>query len=125
MNPVEAERRGKRRGEIIAVGDVGLAVVKVGRRRAVASVDDIIAVAEDDGVERALKGHVIIAISENDRGQAVAAENRDIGRGAGIADDDVADPVQIKQRVRAADIVDNAEGRFGIEGDDELKFTHG
>ena len=122
MDPVEVERRGKCRRKIIAIGDVHFAVVKERRRRSGSGIHNIIAISENDRIERSLQRHVIIAVSQNDSGQAVASVNRNSGRGRRVANDDISDPVQTKNCTRAADILDSAEDRFGIEGYDKIKI---
>jgi hypothetical protein len=48
--------------------------------------------------------------------------NRNISNGGSVANDDVAYPAQTQKCVRATDIVDNAEDRFGIERYDKIKI---
>src|ERR1700679_2214013 len=96
MEPTDVERRGKCRREIILIGYMHLAIVKDRRCGPGSRIHNIIAISEHDRIERALQGHVIIAVAENDGGEAVAAVNRNIGSGGGVANDDVAYPAQTK-----------------------------
>lgn len=122
MDPIEVERRGKCRRKIIPVDDVHFTVVKHRRCRSGSGIHNIIAISENDRIERSLQRHVIIAISQDDSGQAIASVNRNSDRGRGVATDDIAYPVQAKKCTRATDIVDSTEDRCGIERYDKIKI---